>query len=116
MGNLQATAYAELVEDGTTSLELALSAHLQSNMYPPLPLGYVPLAVQALAAASEALWDADEGWLDPEALEAEIEVPAALDPRPRTLTHRDGLDWITAARLIEILHIEAFIADTDERN
>lgn len=59
MGSLGAIAFAEQVEDGNVSLRAALSWHLTSNHYPPLPSFFIPVAEQAIDLARDEDWDAE---------------------------------------------------------
>lgn len=97
MGNLQASAYAEAVADGMVPLEIALTAHLTSNFYPPLPTAYVEPILAAITAV-----DADEP-------DTRIEIDPEINPQPR-MVGADGR--ISAGDLVEITHTEAFLAVT----
>ena len=48
MGYANAAGMAEQVNDGALSLDAAVSWHLSSNCYPPVPQLMVPVAVQAI--------------------------------------------------------------------
>lgn len=50
MGSIYAEGIAETVSEGLTTLEQALSVHLQSNHYPPVPLAMVPVCIAAIEA------------------------------------------------------------------
>ena len=108
MGNMQAAAYAELYAQGVRS---ALSAHLTSNHYPPLPHAYLDVAQAALAKAVEAGPDLDLGEFDnPEVLEEEIEVPNTTEIIPRqSRRDEDGRIWVTVSTALEIMHLWDFV-------
>jgi len=89
MGGLAAQGFADAVGEGHCSLETALRWHLQSNHYPPLPLGLLPVCVAAIDAAIAGDWDND------------IELP-------------DGITWRGSSSapvhaVIEAHHLEAFL-------
>lgn len=58
MGSLQAR---EMAEFGADNLEQALTWHLQSNHFPPVPKIMVPICIQAIDAANEGDWDKEIG-------------------------------------------------------
>jgi len=96
MGNMQATAYAGLVRDGTTNLSMALAAHLQSNHYPPVPTSMVPVCIEAIDLANADEYD-------------------ALVDLPDGVTYKDA----TAApvwAIAESHHLGPFINDPEEDN
>lgn len=54
MGSLQAREFAEMSkEGGDAELRQALSWHLQSNHYPPVPLSMVQPCIDAIKAVRE---------------------------------------------------------------
>lgn len=53
MGNLAAVDMAEQTDD----IEVALSWHLQSNHYPPVPVSMVPVCIAAIVSANADAWD-----------------------------------------------------------
>lgn len=57
MGRLGADAFAEQVEEGNASLRTALSWHLTSNHYPPLPTFFIPVAERAIELGQDEEWD-----------------------------------------------------------
>ncbi|KKN83814.1 hypothetical protein LCGC14_0294670 [marine sediment metagenome] len=57
MGNTQAVGMAEAVADGSVSLDRALSYHLQTNHYPPLPNEVLPIAKHIIETQGEWGWD-----------------------------------------------------------
>lgn len=59
MGSLNALGFAEQVEEGNISLTAAVSWHLSSNHYPPVPSFMVPVAVAAIEAGQDEDWDRD---------------------------------------------------------
>lgn len=90
MGYMQAAGFAEAVDDGMISLDMALSIHLSSNHYPPIPQAWIPACKSAIQVGIEAALEEDWDLLD-----AEITVP--------------GLPTRTARWLIEGAHLDAFI-------
>lgn len=54
MGNLQAIEMAELSAD---NLEVAITWHLTSNHFPPVPTSMVPICVEAINSANKGDWD-----------------------------------------------------------
>lgn len=96
MGSSNAAGMAEAVNDGL-DLSVALSWHLTSNHYPPLPHEYVEVAKQVIEALRE----------DP-TINEPIPLPeVALIPRQAT-RDEDGL-WCRAWDLVEALHLDSFL-------
>lgn len=92
MGHASALGFAEQVEDGNVTLRAALSWHLTSNHYPPLPSVLVDVAVAALEAADDLDWNRS------------IDMPEGLTFRDR--------DEATAGEVVESLHLDAFLGVT----
>lgn len=90
MGSLSALAFSEQVEDGNISLRAALSWHLGSNHYPPVPSAFVPVCEQAILAAAQE----DEDRL--------IDLPEGI-------VWKDGRDAVEAWRLVESFHLDSFL-------
>jgi hypothetical protein len=89
MGALHAAAFAEAVEDGQVGLRTAISWHLQSNHYPPVPLSMVDPCIAAID-----LWNSGEDDLL-------VELP-------------DGITWrgetsAPAWSVIEGHHLQSFL-------
>jgi hypothetical protein len=59
MGAAGAQAFAEQVDEGNVSLATAVSWHLTSNHYPPLPAFFVPVAIRAIELGQAEEWDAE---------------------------------------------------------
>ena len=57
MGSFGAAAFAEQVDEGNLSLTTALSWHLHSNHFPPVPAFMVPVALAAVEAGQDEDWD-----------------------------------------------------------
>lgn len=74
-------------------------AYVRTRFYPPLPVEYGALAVQAVEAYN------DEGGL------ATIALPADLPILPRGAYEEDGEILVTAAHLVEVLRLEHLIED-----
>jgi hypothetical protein len=89
MGNVNAAAMAEAVGEGLVGLRPALSWHLQSNHFPPVPTSMVDPCIAAIEAA------VDEDW------EREIELPEGVSWR--------GHAWAPAAALVEDHHLGFFV-------
>ena len=53
MGNLQASEFSNLVEQGSIQLDQALTWHLRGNHYPPVHLDFLPAAKRAIELANE---------------------------------------------------------------
>ena len=96
MGHASASAFNDRVDQGAVSLDAALTWHLTSNHFPPLPLPLVPVAIEAIKLGREA---------------SELEDP---DIWAETLDMPDGLlfrggSTITVAEAIENLHLDPFL-------
>lgn len=89
MGSLAALGMVEAIGEGRVSLEQALTWHLRSNHYPPLPLALVPVCVAAIDAAIAGDWD------------SEIQLPDGITWR--------GFDTAPPHAVIEAHHLEAFL-------
>lgn len=94
MGNMQAMGYAGLVDDGTTGLTMALSAHLQSNHFPPVPLSMVPVCVEAIDLANQDDYD------------AMVDMPPGITDK--------GATAAPVWAIVEQHHLGAFINDPDD--
>lgn len=88
MGRLQADEFAQL-----TDIRTALSWHLSSNHYPPIPSAMIEPCLTAIANANAGEWD------------AQIDLPNGIEWRGQTScpTHA----------LVEHAHLDSFI-DHDE--
>lgn len=116
MGSLNAQAFAELVEEGGVPLDAALSWHLSSNHYPPVPSFFIGACKEAIAAGQDEEWDAEielpRGCAEHGVIWAaqsgvpdahlECEVTAAV-------TWKDDREVATASALIESFHLESFL-------
>lgn len=85
-----------------TDLRTAISLHLSSNFYPPLPQGYVQPAIEAIEAYLDALPDLD-------VVTEPIDLDPTLNPMPRLARVTDDGVTISVASLISVLRLEAFI-------
>ena len=91
MGTIGAQGFAELVSEGNIGLAVALEWHLQSNHFPAVDRVWVPVAIKAIEAGNEEDWD------------LELERPEGYgEGRP-----------ITAAEVIDGLHLDSFITWLD---
>lgn len=116
MGRLGALAFSEQVEEGNVSLRAALSWHLRSNHYPPLPAFFIPVAERAIELGQAEEWDEDidlprfcvehQTLLDSNEVRAEHEGhedDSVVEWRDRT----DGK--VRAGDVIESFHLESFL-------
>jgi len=88
MGHMTAAGFAELVAEGQVSLVAALRYHLTANHYPPVSEVWVAPCMAAIAAANEG----------------DFNRPVDVPWGPK----------VTAFRLIEGLHLDAFIGLEEE--
>ena len=93
MGSMSAISMSEY---GTQSL----GWHILTNHYPPLPTEYVDLARQAIDLYNEG-WD----------LDTRVEVPQDIEVYPRDIILEDDKFWVTIGKLIEILHLDPWLAE-----
>lgn len=87
--------YAEGLAESGLGLGLALSVHLSSNHYPPVPQDMVPVCIAAIEAGNEGEWD-------------------RLIDLPEGVEYKDGRTAVEASVLIESLHLDAFLDGEDE--
>lgn len=90
MGALHAQEFA----DSGVPLETAITWHLQSNHYPPVPVSMVPVCIAAIDAANEEDWDLS------------IELPTSVAYR--------GSAFAPAWAIIESHHLQAWIEGDDD--
>lgn len=90
MGHLQATEFAEIAD-----LDTALTWHLTSNHYPPVPLTMLPVCKEVIT------WLNDGG---------DINQHFAL-PKPATWR---GEDSAPAWAIVEGHHLDAWLVDGEE--
>ncbi len=86
MGHMRAMGFAEAVAEGKLPLDAALEYHLTVNHYPPIPLDLLPVTRRAVELAGAGEWDAEQ------------ELPS-----------RCGGREVTVARIVEGLHLDAFV-------
>jgi hypothetical protein len=98
MGANQAAGYADAVQWGAP-LEAALAAHLTSNFYPPLPVGYVGPVLEAIDAMNAG------------DTETPILLPNALLAVPRDAVGVPDGWLITAEDLVRVTHTQVFCDD-----
>lgn len=91
MGAANAYGFAQAVQDGDVDLRSAITWHLRSNHYPPLPLELVDPCIQAIEAAQEEDW------------ERQITLPEPI-------TYR-GNPTAPAHAVIEAHHLDAFVGE-----
>jgi len=94
MGNNFATELADKDLFPELDLEMAISIHLQSNHYPPVPLSMVQPCIDAI----DAYYDEDYNKL--------IELPEGV-------TYRGGATSAPASAIIEQHHLDAWLPECD---
>ena len=85
MGHLSALDMAQ-----HAPLETAISWHLTSNHYPPLPTIFIPTCLAAISAGQAEDWDFD------------IPLPVGVE-------WKDGRTVVRAGDFIDSFHLEAFL-------
>ena len=88
MGSLQAQEMSQFL-----ALEPAITWHLRSNHYPPVPFSMVPVCVAAIDAVNEDDWDRD------------VELPEGVSWRGQTTA--------PAYAIVEAHHLDAWINQDD---
>ena len=78
-----------------SNLDTALAWHLESNLYPPIPLSMIPIAKAAIEAANDNM-------------DLTVEIPL-----PEGITWR-GKSASPAHAIIRSLHLDAFLEPCDE--
>lgn len=95
MGSTQAEGLAAAIDEGLASLEMALTFHLTSNHYPPVPTAMVPVCIAAIEAYER--YDNDY----------QIDLPEGITWRGNTQA--------PAWAVMDDLHLHAFVRmDEDE--
>ena len=89
MGRLQAMEFANLVEEGQTSLDMALEWHLTANHYPPVPVAMVAVCKEAIRLSE--LGEYDEM----------VELPEGISWKDQTVA--------PVRNIVEAHHLEDFI-------
>jgi len=103
MGHSQASGYAEAITEGLCSLEVAIQAHLQTNLYPPLPVSLVRACIKAIHNVEDGLPDKP------------VRLPVGL-----MLSHKPGgviskrTNRPPSWRLVEACHLDAFVQYEEE--
>jgi len=90
MGRMTAEGYKKSIDDGSLSLENAISIHLSSNHYPPLPSTLVPVALKALTKAKKGEW------------EKKIRLPEGLE-------HKIYGKLVPVQVVMDYMHLEPFL-------
>jgi hypothetical protein len=113
MGNTTTQGLAEAVAEGIASRRQALTAHVTTGFFPPLPREYVAVAEAVLDALEDAgvVEDDDLGWdvIDPSVWQRDIDLPA-LNPMPREArVYDDGTGTATVAALFRALRLEYLV-------
>ena len=105
MGNMQATAAAEAVAEGTVTIRQALELNLQSNHFPPIPVVYVDPILEAIAAV-------EEGYHQRPIPLTAVESTGMLPREARV--DEEGRMVVEAGVLLDITHAWAFVDDDEE--
>ena len=92
MGHMGAMGMMGAVEDGMIDLRSALSWHLTSNHYPPVPTIMIDVAMAAIEAGNDEDWD------------RLIDLPDGVE-------HRRYGHSVPASAVIEDMHLDAFIQE-----
>lgn len=100
MGTTGALGMAAEVNEGNVSLVSALTWHLQSNHFPPIPVQMVAVAQKAIELAN-GLGDLESVW--------DVEIPL-----PDDIEARDGRTFITVAEAVEAFHLDSFLEDNGD--
>ncbi len=125
MGRLGAEAFADQITEGNTNLRAALSWHLRSNNFPPLPAFFIPTCIAAIEAGQDEDWDRE---LPLPRGCATHKTPVDLDASTcvygettddakdfgtceitNIVTWKDDRDVVTAGALIESFHLDSFL-------
>lgn len=61
MGSTYAAGLIESVEEGALGFESAISIHLRSNCYPPVPSSMVGPCLEAIRIVEESQWTGEGG-------------------------------------------------------
>lgn len=72
----------------------SMSYHLRGNFYPPLPLDYAEPAIRAVELCEQEDYD------------AEIILPANIEPHPSVAVKTEAGWSITAGELVRILRLD----------
>jgi hypothetical protein len=86
MGNMQQEAWAEVVAEGSATLEMVLSASFAGNFYPPLDQGLVAPTAEAIRAAATCLYEPEE------LHDLSIVLPDGLSMRPRAAEYDEDTE------------------------
>lgn len=97
MGTLHAIEYANSGID----ISIALTAHLQSNHFPPIPVQFVPLAEKAIELAADASIRYIEGVESDHLWDEEVEFPEGCTVNGRTSA--------PLGAIVADMHLDAFI-------
>lgn len=100
MGYSQARGYQNAVDEGLCSLEVAIQAHLASNLYPPLPASLVPACVKAISNVEDG---------EPEK-PVRLPVGMKLGHKPHGVLNK-YTNRPPSWRLVEAAHLDAFIEE-----
>lgn len=96
MGSTRAWEAATIMTD-MVGLDHALRYHLQTNHFPPVPEVMIEVAKQAIVVGIQSVSDED-----PEVLRQMIELPDGV-------TTGQGETSVSASKVIESFHLDAFI-------
>lgn len=115
MGRLGAAAFAEQVEEGNASLRTAISWHLTSNHYPPLPDFFVPVALRAIELGQAEEWD-EEIDLPLGCVEHKVVIADWNETEHATCELDNVVQWhnradgkVRVGDVIESFHLDSFL-------
>lgn len=116
MGSQSARDFAGQVADGNIELAGAVSWHLTSNHFPPLPTFFVPVAIAAIHAAQDGEWDEELnlplGCVEHTVVitEDENEAEHRDCPKDNVVQWRDREDGkVRVSDVIESFHLDSFL-------
>lgn len=120
MGTTGAMGMADAVNDGLASLDTALSWHLQSNHYPPVPSAFIASCKAAIEAGQDEDYDREIALpkgcnthrtlfaFDGECAQSKVHGAGPCEIVQAVLW-KDDRDVVRAGDLIESMHLDAFV-------
>lgn len=123
MGSQIARDFAGQVADGNVELEGALSWHLSSNHYPPLPAFFIPTCIRAIEAGQDEEWDLEiplplgcvihqQPLTEVDGVQVHHPDGAVLDAKcvvEPVVTWKDGRAVVRVGDFIESFHLDSFL-------
>lgn len=95
MGSISAMGMKEQVGEGNVSIDTALSWHLTSNHYPPIPSYMIPVAKRAIAKANRGEW------------EKKVRLPKDVE-------HRVYGKLVPVHEVVSHMHLDCFLDQDDD--